>query len=99
MKIDWAALGSVFGVSLVVTVALVALFTLGITGLSRRERAVVAFYGVRGIGTIYYLGYAATHVEFVDKGALWAIAAFTIFASTVIHGLTAAETVRVLVRE
>ncbi|GAA2563437.1 MULTISPECIES: hypothetical protein [Streptomyces] len=39
MKIDWAALGSVFGVSLVVTVALVGLFTLGITGLSRRERA------------------------------------------------------------
>ncbi|MEV5433021.1 hypothetical protein [Streptomyces sp. NPDC052701] len=39
MKIDWAALGSVFGVSLVVTVALVGLFTLGVTGLSRRERA------------------------------------------------------------
>jgi hypothetical protein len=40
MKIDWEALGSVFGVSLVVTVGLVALFTLGIMGLSRRERAV-----------------------------------------------------------
>ncbi|MFG1670302.1 hypothetical protein [Streptomyces sp. Y7] len=40
MKIDWAALGSVFGVSLVVTVALVGLFTLGVAGLSRRERAV-----------------------------------------------------------
>ncbi|MEV5547895.1 hypothetical protein AB0L35_17460 [Streptomyces sp. NPDC052309] len=39
MKIDWAALGSVFGVSLVVTVGLVALFTLGIVGLSRQERA------------------------------------------------------------
>ncbi|MEU3844030.1 hypothetical protein AB0E88_28900 [Streptomyces sp. NPDC028635] len=39
MKIDWSALGSVFGVSLVVTVGLVALFTLGIMGLSRRERA------------------------------------------------------------
>ncbi|MFF0226489.1 hypothetical protein [Streptomyces sp. NPDC004629] len=39
MKIDWAALGSVFGVSLAVTVALVALFTLGVAGLSRRERA------------------------------------------------------------
>jgi hypothetical protein len=39
MKIDWAALGSVFGVSLVVTVALVGLFTLGITGLSRQEKA------------------------------------------------------------
>ncbi|NNN34772.1 hypothetical protein HLK59_31310 [Streptomyces sp. S3(2020)] len=39
MEIDWAALGSVFGVSLVVTVALVALFTLGIMGLTRQERA------------------------------------------------------------
>ncbi|WP_215454407.1 hypothetical protein [Streptomyces sp. ATCC 21386] len=39
MHIDWAALGSVFGVSLVVTVALVGLFTLGIVGLSKREAA------------------------------------------------------------
>ena len=39
MHIDWAALGSVFGVSLVATVSLVAVFTLGITALARRERA------------------------------------------------------------
>ncbi|MFI8933099.1 hypothetical protein ACIG3E_36215 [Streptomyces sp. NPDC053474] len=39
MKIDWAALGSVFGVSLVVTVALVGLFTLGVVGLSKQEQA------------------------------------------------------------
>lgn len=39
MKIDWAAIGSVFGVSLAATVGLVALFTLGVSGLSRRERA------------------------------------------------------------
>ncbi|MEU6671134.1 hypothetical protein [Streptomyces sp. NPDC046727] len=39
MKIDWAALGSVFGVSLAFTVGLVALFTLGVNGLSRREKA------------------------------------------------------------
>ncbi|MER6122616.1 hypothetical protein ABT173_07970 [Streptomyces sp. NPDC001795] len=37
MKIDWAALGSVFGVSLVVTVALVGLFTLGVAGLTKKE--------------------------------------------------------------
>jgi hypothetical protein len=40
MSIDWAALGSVFGVSLVATVVLVGLFTLGIVGLSHQERAV-----------------------------------------------------------
>ncbi|MFF5443835.1 hypothetical protein [Streptomyces sp. NPDC012888] len=39
MKIDWAALGSVFGVSLSATVALVALFTLGMVGLSKHEAA------------------------------------------------------------
>ncbi|MFF4247014.1 hypothetical protein ACFYY2_21490 [Streptomyces sp. NPDC001822] len=38
MKIDWAALASVFGISLVVTVALVGLFTLGITGLAKQVR-------------------------------------------------------------
>ncbi|MER5769909.1 hypothetical protein [Streptomyces sp. NPDC001985] len=39
MKIDWAALGSVFGVSLVATVVLVGLFTLGIIGMSKQATA------------------------------------------------------------
>lgn len=39
MKIDWAALGSVFGVSLTATVVLVTLFTLGLMGLSKHEAA------------------------------------------------------------
>ncbi|MEU1011587.1 hypothetical protein ACIP4Y_06415 [Streptomyces sp. NPDC088810] len=59
MKIDWAALGSVFGVSLVVTVGLVALFTLGIAGLNRREKA-VAQGGSAGLAvTGAYLCFAA----------------------------------------
>lgn len=36
MDIDWAALGQVFGVSLVATVGLVGVFTLGIVGNSAR---------------------------------------------------------------
>ncbi|MFI9200986.1 hypothetical protein [Streptomyces sp. NPDC053048] len=39
MNIDWAALGQVFGVSLVFTIALVAVFTLGIVGTSRKAQA------------------------------------------------------------
>jgi hypothetical protein len=34
MGIDWAAFGQVFGVSLVATVALVGVFTLGIVGVT-----------------------------------------------------------------
>ncbi|POX37175.1 hypothetical protein C3486_29810 [Streptomyces sp. Ru73] len=36
MDIDWAALGQVFGTTLVVTVGMVGLFTLGIVGTSRK---------------------------------------------------------------
>lgn len=51
MHIDWAALGSVFGVSLVVTVALVGLFTLGIVGLSKRETATASGGGSAALAT------------------------------------------------
>lgn len=59
------------------------------TDMRYGQRAAVAFYGVRGIGSIYYLAYAGAHVELVDEGALWATVAFTVFVSTVVHGLTA----------
>ncbi|MFG2893222.1 hypothetical protein [Streptomyces sp. NPDC048248] len=38
MNIEWAALGQVFGVSLVVTVGIVGLFTVGIVGTSRKPQ-------------------------------------------------------------
>lgn len=57
--------------------------------LGGRERAVVAFYGVRGIGSVYYLSYASGQIEFVDSSQIWALVVFTIFASTLLHGATA----------
>jgi NhaP-type Na+/H+ or K+/H+ antiporter len=59
------------------------------TRLRGRERLVVAFYGVRGIGSIYYIAYANDHVQMIDAATLWSIALLVIFASTVVHGLTA----------
>ncbi|MFF7471285.1 hypothetical protein [Streptomyces sp. NPDC008092] len=59
MNIDWAAIGSVFGVSLVATVGLVALFTLGIKGLSARERAAAQGDSAVLAVTAAYLCFAA----------------------------------------
>jgi sodium/hydrogen antiporter len=59
------------------------------TRLHGRERVVVAFYGVRGIGSVYYLAYAGHHLELVNEYQLWATIAFTILASTLVHGVTA----------
>ncbi|WP_198598209.1 cation:proton antiporter [Mangrovicella endophytica] len=69
---------------------------LGLIGseLVGRDRLVVAFYGVRGVGSIYYLGFGASHVDFLDKNQLWATVAFTIVVSTVVHGLTAGMVMR-----
>jgi NhaP-type Na+/H+ or K+/H+ antiporter len=50
---------------------------------------VVCFYGVRGIGSIYYLAYAGHHAELVNEYQLWATITFTILLSTIVHGLTA----------
>jgi NhaP-type Na+/H+ or K+/H+ antiporter len=55
----------------------------------RRDRAVLSLFGVRGIGSVYYLAYAAGHVEFWDEAALWALVGFTILLSTLLHGFTA----------
>jgi len=87
-ELDWQHMA--IGLALILVIRpLFGWVALAGAGLSGRERAVVAAYGVRGIGSIYYLAYAATHLEFVNEGPLWATVAFTIFASSVIHGLTA----------
>jgi len=96
--LDWSLTLIGFGLILVIRPVAGMLGLLG-SPLRLRARAVVAFYGVRGIGSLYYLGYASTHVDFIDEEQLWAVVAFTIFASTVIHGLTATVTVEALDRE
>lgn len=59
------------------------------TRQSLRQRAVISFYGVRGLGSIYYLAYAGSQLELVQEGELWATVAFTIVASTIVHGFSA----------
>ncbi|MEM5473567.1 cation:proton antiporter [Hoeflea sp. AS60] len=58
------------------------------TDLKRRDRAVVSVYGVRGIGSIYYLCYAGSHMEFTNEAPLWSLIALVILMSTILHGFT-----------
>ena len=82
--------GVAIGIALVFVIRPLTAFV-SLTGtLGRtRERAVVAFYGVRGVGSIYYLAYAGSHMDLVNEAELWAIVVFTIALSTVVHGFTA----------
>lgn len=63
------------------------------TGLPPGERWAIAFFGIRGIGSIYYLAHALNVAPFRQGRELWAIAALTILLSVVVHGLSAAPVI------
>lgn len=63
------------------------------TQLTLKQRGVVAFYGVRGIGSVYYLAYAGGQLDLVNEGELWATVVFTIVLSTIVHGFSAGSAV------
>lgn len=52
------------------------------------ERAVISIFGIRGLGTIYYLAYASGHAAFEGAGLLWSTAGLTILLSIVLHGVS-----------
>jgi NhaP-type Na+/H+ or K+/H+ antiporter len=53
------------------------------------ERAVIAFFGVRGVGSLFYIAYALEHGAFPGGENLWAIVALVVVGSIVIHGVAA----------
>ena len=59
------------------------------TGLPPRERFVTATFGVRGIGSIYYLAFAAGQTQLPALVDLWLVVLVTIALSALIHGLSA----------
>jgi sodium/hydrogen antiporter len=62
---------------------------LGDPRLGPRERRVVAFFGIRGAGSLYYLAYATGYTQVAGIGELWSTVAFTILLSVVVHGVLA----------
>jgi sodium/hydrogen antiporter len=56
----------------------------------RRERAVIAFFGIRGIGSLYYMAYGLSQAEIPGADRLWSVTILAVVGSVVLHGLTAA---------
>ncbi len=64
--------------------------------VSKVERQAISFFGIRGIGSIYYLVVATELTVFPDADELWSATAFTILLSIVVHGVTATPVMRAL---
>lgn len=59
------------------------------TRTTRAQRGLVAWFGIRGIGSVYYLAYAVTHGLAPDLATrLGALTLTTIAASALVHGVS-----------
>ncbi|GAA3094228.1 cation:proton antiporter [Nonomuraea salmonea] len=60
-----------------------------------RERLAISFFGIRGVGSLFYLAYALGVADFgVPAEELWAVTGFTVVVSVVLHGITATPIMR-----
>jgi len=75
----------------------------GWVGLARgrtgpTERGVIAFFGVRGVGSLFYLAYALQEGRFPAADRLWAVVALVVVGSVLLHGAAATPAMRRLDR-
>ncbi|MBX9698616.1 MAG: cation:proton antiporter [Acetobacteraceae bacterium] len=97
--LDWAGVAAAL---LFLFVARPAAGMLALIGSGRPlgERAAIAFFGIRGLGSFYYLAYALNHEEgFAAVGeSLWAALGLTVLVSVMLHGTTVTPAMRWLDR-
>jgi NhaP-type Na+/H+ or K+/H+ antiporter len=69
------------------------------SGLTRAERWAVSFFGIRGIGSLYYLAFALGASGEFPARALWAVVGLAVVLSIAVHGMTAGPAMTTLDRE
>ena len=69
------------------------------TRMPARERGLIAFFGIRGIGSFYYLAYGINHGSFGSSERVWGIVGLVVVMSVIIHGVTATPLMQWLQRK
>ncbi|WP_432888191.1 cation:proton antiporter [Kribbella sp. CA-245084] len=88
--------GAALGLLLVLVIRpLTAWVSLTGTPMRRSERWVTAAFGIRGVGSVFYLAYAGADFG-TDLPWLWATVGFTVVLSVVVHGVAATPLMRML---
>lgn len=65
---------------------------------ARGERLTLAFFGIRGVGSIYYLAFGVNHMPVAFAERLWGIVGLVVLCSILLHGLTVTPIMRSLDR-
>ncbi|SMH59633.1 cation:proton antiporter [Azospirillum agricola] len=69
---------------------------LGLWGaaMSTGEKLAIGFFGIRGMGSIYYIAFALNAADFGVQGKLWALTGLTVLLSILVHGTTVTPVMR-----
>ncbi|HEY0066324.1 MAG TPA: cation:proton antiporter [Flavisolibacter sp.] len=70
---------------------LAGLLSLAGIRLPVREKLVIAFFGIRGVGSFFYLAFALSQTDFAFKNELWSLLSFIVLLSLLVHGITATQ--------
>lgn len=62
------------------------------------EKLAIGFFGIRGMGSFYYLAFALNAAHFGVPNQLWALIGFVVLVSIVVHGTTVTPVMRMLDR-
>jgi NhaP-type Na+/H+ or K+/H+ antiporter len=60
------------------------------------EKRTLAFFGIRGVGSIYYMAFGINHMAVGDAERLWGIVGLVVLMSILLHGLTVTPIMRTL---
>ena len=69
------------------------------TKLHYKEKSIISFFGIRGIGSFYYLTFALSQTWFDFNKEIWALVSFVVLISIIVHGITASFSFKKLERE
>lgn len=58
------------------------------------ELAIISFFGIRGLGSVYYLSYGFNHATFETEYSLWGTLGLIISASILMHGVLVTPALR-----
>lgn len=58
------------------------------------EKLTLAFFGIRGVGSLYYLAYGLNHMNVGGRERLWATVGLVVLVSILLHGLTVTPVMR-----
>ena len=89
--LDWQFV--FFGLaSIFIVRPLCAYFSVMRTGLRMKEKSMISFFGIKGVGSLFYLSFALNEAPFQNAAELWCVVSFIVLGSILIHGFSAAKT-------